>query len=133
MFWRPKLEEEKKISPPLATTQPMRHYHNSANEKSLHFKLPVSCNGHFIYHSPSQLILLLYKRFSSLQQFYLDLLVVHHSCVSLVANLKLLFFNKPVLLVKITRWVFCLFVCFGLASPTVLVISIIYFNYRVCS
>ena len=56
----------KKIFPCLATAQPMRHYHNSANEKPLYFKLPVSCNGPFIYHSPSQLILLLYKRFSSL-------------------------------------------------------------------
>ena len=32
----------------LATAQPMRDCHDSANEKPLHFKLPVSSNGHFV-------------------------------------------------------------------------------------
>ena len=33
------------------------------NEKPLHFELPVSSNGLFVYNSPSQLPLLLYKSF----------------------------------------------------------------------
>lgn len=34
--------EEEKLSPPPATAQPMRDYHNPANEKPLYFKFPVS-------------------------------------------------------------------------------------------
>ena len=45
------------------------------NEKPLHFELPVSSNGLFVYNSPSQLPLLLYKSFllkkkKSLQAIY---------------------------------------------------------------
>ena len=29
------------------------HHHNSANEKPLHFELPVSSNGLFLYNSPT--------------------------------------------------------------------------------
>lgn len=39
----------------LATVQSMRGHHNSANEKSVNFKLPVSSNGFFALNSPSQL------------------------------------------------------------------------------
>lgn len=65
------------------TAQPMRH--NSANEKSLNFKLPVSCCTFFFYNSPSQLPLLFYKSF--LSSTLPDLHVVHHNCMSQVAVL----------------------------------------------
>ena len=67
------------------TAQPMRHCHNSANEKSLNFKLPGSSSVFFFYYSPSQLPLLLYK--SSLSSTLPDLHVVHHNCMSWVAVL----------------------------------------------
>lgn len=46
--------ERGRFSPHLATAQLMRDCHNSTNEKPLHFKLPVSSSGHFLYISPSQ-------------------------------------------------------------------------------
>ena len=69
------------------TAQPMRHCHNSANEKSLNFKLLVSCFFFFFfkYNSPSQLPLLFYKSF--LSSTLRDLHVVHHNCMSQVAVL----------------------------------------------
>lgn len=48
-------QEEKKCSTPLATAHIMRDCHNSANEKSLHLKLPVSYSELFVYNSSSQL------------------------------------------------------------------------------
>ena len=46
----------KEETPPRpAIAQPMRNHLNSANEKPLHFQLPVSSNGCFLYNSPSQL------------------------------------------------------------------------------
>lgn len=38
-------KRKKEFPPPLATAQPIRVSHNSANEKPLGFKLPVYCNG----------------------------------------------------------------------------------------
>ena len=54
-------QEERRVSLCLATAQPMRGCHKSANEKSLYFEFPVSSNGLFVYNGPGQL-LLLYKR-----------------------------------------------------------------------
>ena len=45
------------------TAQPIQKI--SQYKKSLYFELPVSSNWHFVYHRPSQLFLLLYKRVSS--------------------------------------------------------------------
>ena len=45
------------------TAQPIQKI--SQYKKSLYFELPVSSNWHFVYHGPSQLFLLLYKRVSS--------------------------------------------------------------------
>ena len=55
-------EEEGRTSPCPATAQATRDSHNSANEKLLHFKLPVSSNGLFVYTSPSHLPFLFYQR-----------------------------------------------------------------------
>ena len=52
---------ERKISSCLATAQPMRDWYNAANEKPLHFELPVSSNELFVCNSPSQLSFLLCK------------------------------------------------------------------------
>ena len=45
--------EEGRISLHPATTQPMRGCHNSANEKPLHFELPIASNGLSLYSSSS--------------------------------------------------------------------------------
>lgn len=39
----------------LATAQPMRNFHISANETPLHFQLPICSNGLLVYNSPSQI------------------------------------------------------------------------------
>lgn len=41
-------QKEKRYSPCLAIAQPMRWFHNSANENPLHFELPVSSNEPFV-------------------------------------------------------------------------------------
>ena len=56
-------QEEEKFSTCLATAEPMRVSHNSAKEKPLYCKLPVSSNGLFVYSSPSQLSLSSIKEF----------------------------------------------------------------------
>lgn len=47
--------------PPLATAQPMRDWHNSANEKPLYFKLPIYSNGLFVHNGPPNFPPSLYK------------------------------------------------------------------------
>ena len=47
-------QQSERISLCLAMAQPIRDCHNSADEKPLHFKLPVSSSGPFLYISPSQ-------------------------------------------------------------------------------
>ena len=47
-------QEEEKIPLVPVTAQPMGDCRNSANEKSLYFKLSASSNGHFVYNSSSQ-------------------------------------------------------------------------------
>lgn len=64
-LWWEGNQEEEGFSPYLAAVQPMRGCCNSANEKTQYFELPVSSNGLFVYNSPSQLSLLLYKRVPS--------------------------------------------------------------------
>ena len=54
-------QEKGRFSPCLATAQPMRDCHNSANEKPPHFALPVSPNRLFVCNSSSQLPLFLYE------------------------------------------------------------------------
>ena len=79
----------------LATAQPMRDCHNSANGKSLYFKFSVSSNGLFPYNSPSQLPLLFYEIVSFL--LFSDLLQLHvPNCNSLLLP------NKPIFAGKIT-------------------------------
>ena len=92
-------QEEDRFSPCLATAQPMRDYHYSANEKPLYLELPVSSSRLFVYNSPFQLSLLLYKRVSSP--------LLYQACMwfTIVSCLRLRFLqlqNKLVLLIKIT-------------------------------
>ena len=78
--------EKERFSPCSATAQSTKDHHNSANEKPLYFKLPVSSNGPFVHNSLSQFPILLYKRvFSPLLYPYLH--VIHHSHTSWIAIL----------------------------------------------
>ena len=71
-------QEEGRFSPHPATAQPMRDCHNSASEKPLHFKLPVSSNGLFVYNSPSQLSFpLLFAPFSPADHIQLLYVPLH--------------------------------------------------------
>lgn len=54
-----------RFSPCLATAQPMRDCHSSANEKPPHFALPVSSNQLFVYNSPLSLPFSFMKQESS--------------------------------------------------------------------
>ena len=74
------------------------------NEKPLHFELPVSSNGLFVYNSPSQLPLLLYKSFLLLA--LLDFCMFRQSLLVPNCN-SVLLLHKPTGLVK------CCFVVFG--------------------
>lgn len=58
------LQQEEGRAPQLATTQPMKDFYNSANEKPLHFKFPVSSNVLFVYNSPSEFVLSSIKELS---------------------------------------------------------------------
>lgn len=49
-------QKEKRYSPCLAIAQPMRWFHNSANEKPLRVELPVSSNEHFVTVLPKSLL-----------------------------------------------------------------------------
>lgn len=81
------LQEEGGSSPHPATTQPMKDYYNSGNEKPLYFKSPVSSNGLFVYNSPPEIL------FSSVKE--------HYSCTGFTIRLhipnhnSLLLQNKP--------------------------------------
>ena len=67
------------------------------NEKPLHFELPVSSNGLFVYNSPSQLPLLLYKSFLLLA--LLDFCMFRQSLLVPNCN-SVLLLHKPTGLVK---------------------------------
>ena len=59
-------QKEDDFSPSLTTVQPMRDCHNSDKENPLYSELPISSNQLSVYNKPSQLPLLLYKKFSLL-------------------------------------------------------------------
>ena len=82
----------KKYLFPLATPQPIRDCHNSANEKLLCFGLPVFFNGLFVINSPSRLQLL-YKRVTFVS---LELHIFCHSG----PNYNFLLSSKSILLIN---------------------------------
>lgn len=97
----------KKISPHLATAQPMRHYHNSTMKShyTSNFQFPIE---RLFVIAPRNLFFSFIKILPLLFVVFPDLLVVHHSCMSPVTILKLLFLINC-LAGKNLCW-FCLFV-----------------------
>lgn len=59
-------QEEERISHCQATAQPIRDCHNSASEKPVYFKLPVSSNGLLVYSSSTLLPFYVKQRSSHL-------------------------------------------------------------------
>ena len=104
---------ERKISSCLATAQPMRDWHNAANEKPLHFELPVSSNELSVCNSTSQFSFLLCKRVSS------PLLYLICSSLTVVACPKLQFFVAINLFCQSNYRLFCCFI----GSPGVTVVK----------
>lgn len=77
--------------PYLATAQPMRHSHNSANENLLYFKLLVYSSGLCVYNSP--LTTHPRPKVPLLCSWYLSMAFVT-ACLSRIL-IPLLFLNKP--------------------------------------